>query len=928
MSRMSPSTTNHLPLRRNGLAVPHDHGLTILHWRVTAIVTTIVAFCTTMGVGVGAAIDITLPNGLGWLADPHYDSHWRRADVKSYDFANRFGTVDVTHRRHACWVGMFETYGWRGAKIVAVVPGGGELWVPITAAVATRTQVAAAVWDTGDPIITGAIVNDFLQGRLDRLETSLGTYTHSSTAWNRKQIWHFSPRPPMITGSGGSWVADAVTPGRRHYMVLAGDRLSIILDYVDWFERRLAISASTRACVLAQVGGNITEYYLSLDLGKATMAEIRTRCRLDIAAMPIFSWIRGHLEVSRNGGELTNDVIYIDGGGRDRTGANHASNALGAAAVAALALRGVISATRRGGKQRRPTHKRLARERTGGSDSSDPPSRTEETRLAVNATAPCRGGYAPACGLIGPGKGHGVVTNCLESNSAGRLESRPSHGVGGSRIPLQYEYDSIDDLMPICDRQTWDDIDFSGSARGSAQDNETHGVGGSVHGILSPQNATAHRREKQPEVQAEVGRMSRYQSNSKLTLQDVRAHNNTRAHDIEGGRNTGVVTAGDGETGGREDSGVTDGLVNMQARQPSRAARAPVCHKTMLHKLDRHPPPGYLNCAGGRHEGMEIKNISIDTDLLALIPDDMCEGGSRGHRSDGAVAYCSPFKPRRHWLETVSPILRPDFIKYGAEEIGSGVASYKHSTAEKAASTDGAVGGPGEPVHAQRIGGCASRDGEPRQAAHVLPSPTAVVSANKRDGPGGDLVAPGAGVDVGGSDSKVSRQGKRVKAHSHVLVSGRGVCVPSAPRRTQHEHPLPRNRHMGRQTTTEAPATTVTPGVALEQHTVMPTALVAHRARIVARMRKRASTAGRLVAAQGGGRAPSRDRLSTQQLTCSRQKRSTDTAQCILKTHQWMRRHCEKHQPATGWVRADGTWTGCPRGTISDVVGPTCNVLS
>jgi len=925
---MSSSTTNHLPLRRSRSAVPHDHGLTILHWRVTTIVTVLVAFCTIMGVGAGATIGITLPDGLGWLADPHYDSHWRRADVKSYNFANRFGTADVAHRRHACWVGMFETYGWRGAKIVAVVPGGGELWVPITAAITTRTQIAAAVWDTGDPIVTSVVVNDFLQGRLDRLETSLGTYTHSSTAWNRKQIWHFSPRPPMITGSGGSWVADAATPGRRHYMVLTGDRLSVILDYVDWFERRLAISVSTRACVLTQVGGNITEYYLSLDLGKATMAEIRTRCRLDIAAMPIFSWVRGHLEVGGDGGELANDVIYIDGGGRDRTSANHTGSALGAAAVAALALRGVVGAARRGGKQRRPSRKRLARERTGGSDNCNPPSHTGEARLAVDATAPCRSGYAPVCAPIRPGKGHGFATYYSESSGAGRLESRPSYGVGNDRIPLQYEYDSIDDLMPICDRQTWDDIDFSESSRGPARGNKTRGVGGSAHGMLPPQNANAHGREKQLEAQAEVGRTLRYQGSSKQVLLDVPVHNNTQTHDIEDGRNTGAVTTGDSKAGGREDGSVPDSLVDMQARQPSRAARAPICHKAMPHKQDRHPPPGYLNCVGGRHGGMEIKDIGIDTDLLALIPDDMCKGRSHGHRSDGAAAYNSPFKPRRHWLETVSPILRPDFIKYGAEEIGSGVASYKHSSAGKAAGTDGAVGGPSDLIHVQRGEGHAGRDGEPRQAAHTLPSPTAVASTNKRGGPDGDSAVLGAGDDVSGSGSKASCQGKHVKAHDRVRVSGQGGCVPNALQCTQYEHPVPYNRHMKKKTITEALVATVTPGVTQKQHTIVPIVLVAHRVRIVARMRKRASVAGWLVAAQGGDRAPSRDRLGTQRLTYSRQKRSTGVAQCILKMHQWMLRHCERHQPATGWVRADGTWAGRPRGTISDVVGPTCNVLS
>jgi len=925
---MSPSITNHLPLRRNRLAVPHDHGLTILHWRVTKIVAVLVAFCTTMGAGVGAAIDITLPDGLGWLADPHYDSHWRRADVKSYNFANRFGTADVTHRRHACWVGMFETYGWHGAKIVAVAPGGGELWVPITAAIATRTQIAAAVWDTGDPTITGVVINDFLRGRLDRLETSLGTYTHSSTAWNRKQIWHFSPRPPMITGSGGSWVADAVTPGRRHYMVLTGDRLSVILDYVDWFERRLTISVSTRACVLAQVGGNITEYYLSVDLGKATMAEIRTRCRLDIAAMPIFSWIRGHLEVGENGGELTDDVIYIDGGERDRTSANHTGNALGAAAVAALALRGVISAARRGGRQRRPSHKRPARERTGGSDGSDPLSHTEVTRSAVNTTTPCRSGYTPACAPIRLGKGHGLATYCSESNSARRPESRQSYHVGSDRIPLQYECDSIDDLMPICNRQTWDDIDFSESARGPAQGNETHGVGGSTREMLLPLNADAHKRGRRLEAQAEVGRTSRYRSGSKQALQDMCAHNNAQAHDIGDGRNTGAAAAGDGKTDSREDNSVSDNSVNMQARQLSHTAQAPVCHETMLHQPDRYPPPGYLNRAGGGHGGMEIKNIGIDTDLLALIPDDMCKGGSHGHRRGGAAAYHSPFKPRRHWLETVSPILRPDFIKYGAEEIGDGVASYKHSSAKNAASTGGAVSGPGDPVHTQRGKGCAGGDGEPRLTAHTTPSPTAVMNANERGGLGGDSAVLGAGDDVNGCDSKVSRQGKRAETHGRVLVSRQGGCAPNALQRTQYEHSVSHKRCMREETTTEALVTTATPGVALEQHTAVPTALVAHRVRIIARMRKRASVVGRLVVAQGGGRALSRDWLRTQQLARSRQRRSTGTAQCILKTHQRMLRHWEGHQPATGWVRADGTWAGRPRGTISDVMGPTCNVLS
>jgi len=548
--------------------------------------------------------------------------------------------------------------------------------------------------------------------------------------------------------------------------------------------------------------------------------------------------------------------------------------------------------------------------------------------MAMNTTTPCRSGYTPVCASVRLGKGHGFATHCSESNSARRPEPRPSYRVGNDRIPLQYECDSIDDLMPICNRQTWDDIDFSKSARGPAQGNETHGVGGPARGMLPPQNADAHKRGRRLEAQVEVGRMPRYRSDSEQALQDMRAHNNAQAPDIEDGRNTGAATAGDGETGSREDNSVSDNSVDMQARQPSRTARALVCHETMPHKLDRYPPPDYLNRAGGRHGGMEIKNISIDTDLLALIPDDMCKGGSRGRGSGGVAAYHSPFKPRQHWLETVSPILRPDFIKYGAEEIGDGVASYKRSSADKAASTGGAVGGPGDPVHTQREKGCAGGDGEPRLAAHTTPPPTAVVSTNKRGGLGGDSAVLGAGDDANGSDSRVSRQGKRAKTHGRVLVSGQGGSVPNALQRTRYEHSVSHKRSIRKETATEARVTTATPGVALEQHTVMPTALAAHRVRIIARMRKRASAVGRLVAAQGGGRALSRDRLRTRQLARSRQERSTGTAQCILKMHQRMLRHWERHQPATGWVRADGTWAGRPRGTISDVMGPTCNVLS
>jgi len=421
---------------------------------------------TALSLHTASAADLVLPPGMDWLTDPHYDSQWRRADIRTYDFANRFGVSDVAHRRHACWLGMFETYGWNGVGMLAVPPNGGELWVPITAAIATRTQIATAVWDTGDPVVTSALIDGFLRGQLDRLETSLGTYVHSATAWNRKQIWHFSPRPPMITGSGSTWIASAATPTRRHYMVLTGDRLSVVLDYIDWFERRLAISDSKRACILGQMGGNATEYYLSLDLEKATMAEIRARCRVDIHAMPIFSWIRGHLEVSEGRDELIDNVIYIDGSGPGRTGSSNAGGILGVAAATALALKGVASATRKSGGSRRSAVKRRPPKQNGNAAAHSAPARDEGGQRPPGPYGTGGGSFVQRTGPSMGGSGSsslvshtavGCVRRGVRSSvSASTMVATPLSGMGGDP----------DGMLPICDRSVWDDVDWTNGAHG------------------------------------------------------------------------------------------------------------------------------------------------------------------------------------------------------------------------------------------------------------------------------------------------------------------------------------------------------------------------------------------------------------------------------------------------------------------------------